>query len=75
MVQHLLENSLRSLQGFALTPFLAFKVIFQAISGGLLFEDEVKINDPCQRELISIFHHLTHQEKEDITASSQVFCL
>ena len=45
--------------------------IMEVVASGLLLPDGPGIRDPCERETVDVFDHLTVQMKEDITKQAQ----
>lgn len=55
-----------------LSPSLALRRVFEAISSGLLLPGGPGVLDPCEKESVDALELLSNQEREDITASAQV---
>ncbi|XP_076871429.1 interleukin enhancer-binding factor 3a isoform X2 [Brachyhypopomus gauderio] len=49
----------------------ALRRVLECLASGILMEDGPGIVDPCERETIDASHHLTLQQREDITQSAQ----
>jgi len=66
----LVERSLFSV-GFALSPSKSIMRVMEVVAGGLLLPGGPGIRDPCEREDVDVFDHLTAQSREDITRQAQ----
>ena len=69
-IELLVEKVLAS-AGVPLTPGDALRRVFEAIAGGILFEESPGILDPCEKERQDVCKNLTSQQREDITANAQ----
>ena len=67
----LVERSLFSV-GFALSPSKSILRIMEVVAGGLLLPDGLGIKDPCEREDIDAFEHMTNKDREEITRQAQI---
>jgi len=67
----LVERALYS-AGMNLSPSRALMRILEVVAGGLLMADGPGMKDPCEREEICVFSHLTDQMREDVTRQAQL---
>ena len=67
----LVERALYS-AGMNLSPSRALMRILEVVAGGLLMADGPGMKDPCEREEICVFSHLSDQMREDVTRQAQL---
>jgi len=66
----LVERALFS-AGYALTPSKSIMRVLEVIASGLILPEGPGIKDPCEREDLDVFDHLSLQDKESITKQCQ----
>ena len=54
-----------------LSPSSSLMRVLEAVASGLLMNDGRGIKDPCEREDICVFSHLSTQMREDVTRKAQ----
>jgi len=69
-MESLVERALFS-AGYSLTPSKSIMRVLEVIASGLIMPEGPGIKDPCEREDLDVFDHLTLQEKENITKQCQ----
>ena len=69
-LQLLVERSLFS-AGYSLAPSKSVLRVIEVVASGLLLPDGPGIIDPCEREEVDVFSHLTPQQREDLTSAAQ----
>ena len=69
-LQLLVERALFSV-GFWLSPSRALMRVLEVVASGLLLPGGSGLRDPCEREPVSPYQHLTDQQREDITKRAQ----
>lgn len=57
--------------GRNLSPSSSLMRVLEAVASGLLMNDGRGIKDPCEREDICVFSHLSTQMREDLTRKAQ----
>merc|ERR1719431_29432 len=55
-----------------LSPSCALMRVMEVVASGLLMPDGQGVQDPCEREEINVFNHLSLQIREDITKQAQL---
>jgi len=55
-----------------LSPSSALMRVMEVVASGLLMSDGQGLLDPCEREEINVFNHLSLQIREDITKQAQL---
>merc|ERR1711981_1103401 len=66
----LVERALFS-AGRNLSPSSSLMRILEVVASGALMSDGMGIKDPCEREDICVFNHLSEQMREDVTRKAQ----
>jgi len=69
-LQLLVERSLFS-AGYGLSPSKSVLRVMEVVASGLLLPDGPGIMDPCEREEMDVFSHLSPQQREDVTSAAQ----
>merc|ERR1719508_207525 len=71
-IELLVERALFS-ANIPLPPAESMLRILEVMASGLALVDGPGLRDPCEREDVDVFMHLSVQEREDVTHSAQDF--
>jgi hypothetical protein len=71
-IELLVERALYS-AGIPLPPAESLLRILEVVAAGLVLIDGPGLRDPCEREDVDAFSHLSVQDREDVTNSAQGF--
>ena len=69
-LQLLVERALFS-AGFALSPSKSVLRVLEVLASGLILPGGPGLQDPCERDEVDVFGHLSPQQREDLTRAAQ----